>query len=505
MNHGSGAMAKLKASRRGSVPAFIALEVLRDANVRAEAGASVLHLEIGQPSTPAPAAVIEAAKLALDTQQIGYTESLGLPALRRRIARHYRDFYGVEVDPERVVVTTGSSGAFLLGFLAAFDPGNRVALAAPGYPAYRNILLALDLVPVSLRTGPETRFQPTVELLDGLDAPVDGLIVASPGNPTGTMLSGDELERLCDYCRACGIRLVSDEIYHGITYGEQPATAAALWHDAIVVNSFSKYFSMTGWRLGWMIVPEKLLRPVERLAQNLFISPPTLPQHAAIAAFDCRDELDANVRRYARNRELLLAGLPAAGFDRLTPPDGAFYLFADVTRLTNDSREFCRRMLAETGVATTPGVDFDTERGHRYITLLLRRLERRYRGGDSPPDHLALLVGPGEAAVLPTGPAAATSPGAAAWQARAASAPQRAQARRPPVRVAWVPGRAPARWPPLEGWASTPPAAKARPSVRLPLSCRPRRPASPRPPRAASAPRLLPDAARLRLPHRIRP
>lgn len=360
-------MARLKASQRGAVPAFIAMEVLRDANARAAAGASVIHLEIGQPSTAAPRAVIEAAKLALDTQQIGYTESLGLPALRKRIARHYRDFYRVEVDPDRVVVTTGSSGAFLLGFLAAFDAGDRVALAAPGYPAYRNILLALDLVPVSLPTGPETRFQPTVELLEALDAPIDGLVIASPANPTGTMLRGDELKQLCDYCRARGIRLVSDEIYHGIAYGEQPVTAAALWQDAIVVNSFSKYFSMTGWRLGWMIVPETLLRPIESLAQNLFISPPTLPQHAAVAVFDCRGELDANVRRYACNRELLLAGLPAAGFDRLTPPDGAFYLLADVSRLTNDSHEFCSRMLAEAGVATTPGVDFDTGRGHRYL------------------------------------------------------------------------------------------------------------------------------------------
>jgi aspartate/methionine/tyrosine aminotransferase len=358
---------RLKASLRGAVPAFIALEVLREANERAAAGAEIVHLEIGQPSTAAPRAVVEAAKLALDTHQIGYTESLGLPILRSRIARHYRDFYDVEVDPARVVVTTGSSGAFLLGFLAAFDAGDRVALAAPGYPAYRNILLALDLVPVSLPTGPETSFQPTVELLESLDTPVDGLIVASPANPTGTMLRGDELRRLCDYCSGHGIRLVSDEIYHGITFGEPPVTAAGLGPDAIVVNSFSKYFSMTGWRLGWMIAPEALSRPLESLAQNLFISPPTLPQYAAMAVFDCRDELDANVRRYARNRELLLAGLPAAGFDRLTPPDGAFYLFADVSRLTNDSHELCRRMLAEAGVAATPGVDLDTERGHRFL------------------------------------------------------------------------------------------------------------------------------------------
>lgn len=360
-------MAKLKASRRGAIPPFIAMEVLREANARAASGADVLHLEIGQPSTGAPRTVVEAAKRALDSLQLGYTESLGLPKLRERIARHYRDFYDVEVDPARVVVTTGSSGAFLLGFLAAFDAGDRVALAAPGYPAYRNILMALDLVPVEIPTGPESHFQPTVELLEVLDQPVDGLIVASPANPTGTMLRDGELKRLHDHCRSRGIRLVSDEIYHGITYGEPPTTAAALGGDAIVINSFSKYFSMTGWRLGWMIAPEGLLRQIESLSQNLFISPPTLPQHAALAVFDCRDELDANVRRYARNRELLLNGLPEAGFDRLTPPDGAFYLFADVSRLTNDSRTFCSRMLAEAGVAATPGVDFDTGRGHAFL------------------------------------------------------------------------------------------------------------------------------------------
>ncbi len=360
-------MARLKASTRGAVPAFIALEILRDANELAAQGRSIIHLEIGQPSTAAPRAVVEAAKLALDTHQIGYTEALGLPALRARIAGHYRDFYGAEIDPARVVLTTGSSGAFLLGFLAAFDAGDRVALAAPGYPAYRNILLSLDLEPVALPTGPDTHYQPTPELIDRLDGRIDGLIVASPANPTGTMLRGDELKRLHDYCAARGIRLVSDEIYHGITYGERPVTAAALGGEAIVINSFSKYFSMTGWRLGWMVAPEGLLRPLESLAQNLFISPPTLPQHAALAVFDCRDELDANVSRYAENRALLLERLPDAGFDRLTPPDGAFYLFADVSHLTNDSHEFCRRMLAEAGVAATPGADFDTERGHRYL------------------------------------------------------------------------------------------------------------------------------------------
>ena len=357
----------LKIARRGAVPPFIAMEVLRDANERAARGENVLHLEVGQPSTGAPRAVIEAAKRALDREQLGYTEALGIPPLRQRIARHYRDMYGVSVDPARVIATTGSSGAFLLSFLAAFDPGDRVALAAPGYPAYRNILVALGITPLNLLTGAETRFQPTPALLDQVDGRIDGLIVASPSNPAGTMIDADSFRRLYEYCQARQIRLVSDEIYHGITYGMRPTTALALAEDAIVINSFSKYFSMTGWRIGWMIASTDLLRPIECLAQNLFISPPTLPQIAASAAFECGDELDANVRRYAENRALLLDRLPRAGFDRLAPADGAFYIYADVSRLTNDSGEFCRRMLAETGVAATPGLDFDAERGHQFI------------------------------------------------------------------------------------------------------------------------------------------
>ena len=357
----------LKVARRGAVPPFIAMEVLRDANERAARGQNILHLEVGQPSTGAPRAVIEAAKHALDRDQLGYTEALGIPPLRERIARHYRETYGVDVDAARVVVTTGSSGAFLLGFLAAFDPGDRVALAAPGYPAYRNILGALGITPVNLLTSAETRFQPTPELLDRIDGRIDGLIIASPSNPAGTMIDADSFRRLHDYCRARQVRLVSDEIYHGITYGMQPTTALALGEEAIVINSFSKYFSMTGWRIGWMVAPTDLLRPIECLAQNLFISPPTLPQIAASAAFDCTDELEANVRRYGENRALLLEQLPRAGFDRLAPADGAFYIYADVSRLTNDSGQFCRRMLAETGVTTTPNADFDDERGHHFI------------------------------------------------------------------------------------------------------------------------------------------
>ncbi len=349
------------------MPPFIVMDVLAAANARAAAGHAVYHLEVGQPATPAPRGVIEAARRALDGERLGYTEALGIPPLRQRIARHYRDWYGVAVDPARIVVTTGSSGGFLLAFLAAFDAGDRVALAAPGYPAYRNILVALGIETVSIPVGANTRFQPTSGLLASLPHAVDGLIVASPSNPTGTMLDRAALQSLVGECALRGIRLVSDEIYHGIVYGEKAHSALEFTDQAIVINSFSKYFSMTGWRLGWMVLPPDLVRPAECLAQNLYISPPSLSQHAAVAAFDCRDELEANVRRYGENRKLLLELLPKAGFTRIAPSDGAFYLYAEVDHLTRDSREFCRRMLMETGVAATPGSDFDPERGHRYL------------------------------------------------------------------------------------------------------------------------------------------
>lgn len=357
----------LKIARRGLVPPFIVMDVMRAANDREAAGEEVLHLEVGQPGTPAPAPVRAAATAALESARIGYTDAMGLRSLRARIARSYSETYGVELDPGRVIVTTGSSGGFLLGFLASFEPGDRVALAAPGYPAYRNILTSLGVEPVLLPCDLEHRFQPTVELLDRVAPPLDGLILASPSNPTGTMLGRAELSDLVDYCAARGVRLISDEIYHGIAYEAPAVSALELTDDAIVINSFSKYYSMTGWRLGWMVLPEDLVRPVECLAQNFFISPPTLSQMAAEAAIDCRQELDGYVAAYARNRALLLRELPKAGFDRLAPADGAFYLYADVSRLTNDSQDFCRRMLAETGVAITPGIDFDPERGHRFV------------------------------------------------------------------------------------------------------------------------------------------
>jgi aspartate/methionine/tyrosine aminotransferase len=359
----------LKIARRGQIPPFIAMDVLRVANLQAAAGADVLHLEVGQPSTPAPAGVLAAAGAALARETLGYTDALGLPALRQAIAAHYRHTYAIALDPARIVVTTGSSGAFLLAFLAAFEPGDRVAMTAPAYPAYRNILTVLDLVPVELPAAPDQLYQTTLDLLRAHRQPLDGLIVASPANPTGTMLAPAEIAEIARYCRHMGMRFISDEIYHGIVYAKTAATALAESDEAIVVNSFSKYFSMTGWRLGWMVVPPDMLRAVECLAQNLYISPPALSQHAAIAAFDCRDELDANVARYAANRALLLSELPKAGFTRFAPADGAFYLYADIGHLTNDSPEFCRRMLREIGVACTPGVDFDPARGNASLRI----------------------------------------------------------------------------------------------------------------------------------------
>ena len=352
-----------KVSRRSeAVDPFIVMDVMAAAAAKEAAGDTVIHLEVGQPSTPAPKGALAAAHAALDADRIGYVAALGMPALRERIARHYREQYNADVSPERVIVTTGSSGGFPLAFLASFDAGDRVALAAPGYPAYRNILSALHLEAVDLPTSLADRYQPTVAELEKA-GPISGLIVASPSNPTGTMVTRAELTSLANWCDGHEVRLVSDEIYHGIVYEGEATSAVEVSQHAVVVNSFSKYFSMTGWRVGWLVVPEELVRPIERLAQNFFISVPTLSQYAALAAFECRDELDAHVARYKANRDLLMAGLPAAGLDRLTPAQGAFYIYADVSHLTNDSREFCKRMLQEAGVATTPGVDFDRARG----------------------------------------------------------------------------------------------------------------------------------------------
>jgi aspartate/methionine/tyrosine aminotransferase len=356
----------LKVAKRGQVPPFIVMDVMRAAAERMAAGHDILHMEVGQPSSGAPTKVLEAAKRAVDSQPLGYTLAFGLDALRQRIAEYYRAAYGTSVDARNVVVTTGSSGAFLLSFLAAFEAGDKVGLASPGYPAYRNILASLGVEPVLIPVGPSSRFQPTVDVVRSLGRQLDGLIIASPSNPTGSMVSASELAALSDWCTGQGVRLISDEIYHGLTYGARAATAAGVG-GAVVINSFSKYFSMTGWRLGWMVVPDDLLRSVECLAQNFFISPPTLSQHAALAVFDCLDELDANLARYTENRAILLHELPKAGFDRLAPADGAFYLYADISQWSDDSLGFCRRMLSETGIACTPGVDFDPIEGHHFL------------------------------------------------------------------------------------------------------------------------------------------
>lgn len=358
----------MKPSRRGEVAPFYVMEVMKAAAERERIGGEVLHLEVGQPSTSAPAPVLEAATAALASNRLGYTDATGIPELKERIAVHYRDRYGVTVDPGRVVVTMGASGGFVLAFLAAFDPGRRVAVTEPGYPCYRNTLEAFGVEAVPIKVGPETRFVPTGELL--ADAgPLDGLMVASPANPTGTALRPVELEDIVEFCREHDIRLIADEIYHGIEYGEPVPTALSVDPDTVIIQSFSKYYSMTGWRLGWMVVPEDLLRPIERLAQNLFISAPTMSQLAALAAFDAAGELDANVARYRVNREILIDGLGDVGLDHFASPDGAFYFYVDVSHVTSDSQELCRVWLDELGVACTPGIDFDPAGGHRYVRL----------------------------------------------------------------------------------------------------------------------------------------
>ena len=360
-----------RASRRGGIDSFLAMDMLRAANQAAAAGRAVIHMEVGQPGSRAPGRVLAAARSALETDRIGYTDALGIPELRERIARHYRDRYGVGIDPARVVVTTGSSGGFMLAFLSAFDHGDRVAVTTPGYPAYRNILASLGIETAFIETGPADRWMPDPAAIDRLarDGRLGGVLVASPANPTGTMLAPDALSALVRKCADLGLWFVSDEIYHGLTYGMPEASALQYGDDAIVINSFSKFYCMTGWRIGWMIVPERLLRPIECLAQNLYISPPTLSQIAAIAAFDAVDELEDVRATYAVNRDLLLNEFPTLGLTDFAPADGAFYLYADVSRFSNDSFAFAKTLLDRAGVAVTPGADFDPHRGHRYIRV----------------------------------------------------------------------------------------------------------------------------------------
>lgn len=353
----------MEISRRSDVAPFIVMDVMTAAQKLEAGGSDVIHMEVGQPGTPAPRRALDALERAMRADPLGYTLALGLPSLRERISRHYREAHGLDVGPERIVVTPGSSGAFILAFLALFDAGQRVAIADPGYPSYRNTLKALDLEPVRLEATAKTRFQPSPDLLDGAGA-VDGLLVASPANPTGSVLGRDQMAALAAACKRQGAALISDEIYHRLTYGEPAVTALAVDPDAVVINSFAKYYSMTGWRVGWMVAPEALVRSVERLAQNLFICAPHASQVAAEAAMDAEDELEANLDVYRRNREVLLEELPKAGFTDLAPCDGAFYIYADISSMTNDATAFCDRMLREAGVAATPGLDFDPVRGN---------------------------------------------------------------------------------------------------------------------------------------------
>jgi aspartate/methionine/tyrosine aminotransferase len=359
----------LQPSKRSDVPPFIVMDVMAAAAQREAQGAHIIHLEVGQPAAPAPTTAIRAAQAALEHGRLGYTETLGIPSLRARIARHYQETYDLVLDPGRVVVTTGSSGGFILAFLALFEPGDRVALANPGYPPYRHILSALGCEPVLIETPVETRWalSPKALIAAHQRAPLKGVVIASPANPTGTMMDADALTRLIAIAESEGIRVISDEIYHGLDYSFTAETGASTSECAVVINSFSKYFCMTGWRIGWMVVPDVLVRPIERLQGNLAISVPTLAQIAAEAAFDGRDEMQAVKHGYEENRRILTEGLPRAGLDKFLPVDGAFYLYADISRFSDDSLDFAKRMLNEAGVAATPGIDFDPTNGRHFL------------------------------------------------------------------------------------------------------------------------------------------
>ncbi len=361
----------MQVSRRALVDPFIVMDVMEKARALEASGRSIIHMEVGQPGTPAPKGALAGLTAAMQAGPLGYTVSLGLPELRAGIAALYKRWYGVDLNPDRVVVTAGSSAAFLLAFTALFDAGDRVALGEPGYPSYRQILKALSLTAVGIPASEENRLQPVPADLEGVE--MKGLIVASPGNPSGTMLSHRALSDLIAHCDQRGIKFVSDEIYHGLHYGDRAVSALEITDKAYVINSFSKYFSMTGWRIGWMVVPEDHIRVVERLAQNMFICPPHASQVAALHALDCIDELEANRAVYAENRRLMLEGLPKAGFTRLAPPDGAFYIYADVSDLTENSLDFAAELLEQAGVAVTPGLDFDPVRGARRLRFSYAR------------------------------------------------------------------------------------------------------------------------------------
>jgi aspartate/methionine/tyrosine aminotransferase len=369
-------------STRSDVSPFIVMDVMSEAASIERGGGTIVHMEVGQPGHPAPKTALAAAEASIRAGRIPYTEALGIRSLRERIALHYSETYRVDVSPERVVVTTGSSGGFTLGFLSMFEPGDRVAISAPGYPAYRNILKALGLVAVEIPTGHDTRYALTGDLICKAhqEKPLKGVLAMSPANPTGVVMTPETLKGLCDTCRDLGMWFISDEIYHGLTYGDtKEETALKFSDDAVIINSFSKFFCMTGWRVGWMVVPERLIRPVERLQQNFSISVPYLSQIAAEAAFDGAAEMQEVKAGYARNRAILMEGLPKIGLGAFLPVDGAFYVYIDVSALTNDSMDFCKRAIREAGVAITPGLDFDPAEGHRFVRLSFAGTEQDMR------------------------------------------------------------------------------------------------------------------------------
>ncbi|KSB91668.1 aminotransferase [Caulobacter vibrioides] len=349
---------------RAEIEPFHAIGISRLAHQMKGEGASIIHMEFGQPSTGAPAPAIARAHQVLDTDGMGYWES---PALKARIARHYQEAYGVGVEAEQVVLTCGASPALVLALSSAFSPGDRVALARPGYVAYRNSLKALHLTPVEIACGPQSRYQLTAQALAALDPAPAGVIIASPANPTGTIIPPEELAAIAEVCRERGIRIVSDEIYHGLSYVGPTHSMLEFEPTALIVNSFSKYFSMVGWRLGWLVAPADLVTRARAFVGNLFLTAPSLSQHAGLAAMDARDELEGHVAVYRANRQLLLDALPSLGLTAIAPPDGAFYIWADIGHLTDDSLAFCERLLRETGVATAPGLDFDPVEGRRFI------------------------------------------------------------------------------------------------------------------------------------------
>jgi aspartate/methionine/tyrosine aminotransferase len=361
----------MKYSTRGNVDPFIVMDVMENARKAEEAGLKIIHMEVGQPSTAAPSDALERTSQLIKSNPLGYTVALGLPELRKQISGLYGRWYDLDLDPARVIVTSGSSGAFILSFTALFDEGARVGIGAPGYPSYRQILKSLGIFPVDIMTNLENKFQPTTN--DVVSQNLDGLLVASPSNPTGTMLSKDELANLIDTSHAIGANFISDEIYHGIQYEKKAVSALEITDECYVINSFSKFFSMTGWRVGWMIVPQNHVRIVERLAQNLFICPPHVSQVAALEAMSCEDELAQNLVIYRKNRQIIMDGLQQIGLQSFAPPDGAFYFYIDVSRYTADSLSFCNDILEEVGVAITPGVDFDPSRGQTTVRISYAR------------------------------------------------------------------------------------------------------------------------------------